>query len=236
MPPKTFTAVCFDMDGVLIQSREVIERAWTSVADSHGIAVSPAFIHEHIHGRPGEYTLAALFADFDPQQRRHIKEQVDAAETVGVCELVPGVAALLARLHEAAVPMALVTSSWPARIEHVLRQHGLENTFDCIISREDVSHGKPAPDCYRLAARQLNRPTTECLVFEDSASGVKAAVGSEALCLGIGADRSLVDHGAAAVFPDFNALPLAAAQECRHVFDSGRLFIAGAGAQRVSRP
>ncbi|WP_263140337.1 HAD family phosphatase [Pseudomonas sp. RIT-PI-AD] len=220
------------MDGVLIQSRELIERAWVSVARSEGIAVSPAFIHEHIHGRPGEYTLQRLFADFDPAQRRRIKRRVDAIEEVGDCSLVPGVAKLIAQLRDGAVPLALVTSSWPARIEHVLRQHELEDTFDCVVSREDVDAGKPAPDCYRLAAQRLDRPPHECLVFEDSLSGVRSAVDSGALCLAIGGDPTLVtDGGAAAVYADFEALPVAQARTSTHAFDGGGLFI-GAHASR----
>ncbi|MDQ0740778.1 HAD family phosphatase [Pseudomonas sp. W4I3] len=207
MTIHTFTAVCFDMDGVLIQSRDVIEHAWSSVARKYGVEISQDFIHEHIHGRPGEYTLDALFPSFDQPTRRIIKEQVDAAEEVAVCSLVPGVATLISHLRERSVPLALVTSSWPARIAYVLNHHRLETAFECIVSREDVSSGKPAPDCYQLAARKLNNPINECLVFEDSVSGVQSAVSSGAICLGIGHDVSLRNHGAKSVYADFNALP-----------------------------
>lgn len=194
------------MDGVLIQSRSVIERAWTSVAHQYGISVDKAFIDEHIHGRPGAYTLDVLFADIDPAQRHHIKQQVDAIEEVSECAMVPGVAHLIKQLRDHNLPMALVTSSWPARIAHVLRQHQLEAVFDCIITRDDVIYGKPAPDAYVLAAQQLHRSPTECLVFEDSVSGVQAAVGSGALCVGIGHDPFLTDYGASTLFPDFEAI------------------------------
>ncbi|AZF53735.1 Putative hydrolase [Pseudomonas sp. R4-34-07] len=207
MMTHTFTAVCFDMDGVLIQSRQVIEHAWTSVAREYGVEISQDFIHEHIHGRPGEYTLHALFPNFNQPTRSIIKKQVDAAEEVAACLLVPGVRELISQLRECSVPLALVTSSWPARIAYVLEQHGLETSFDCRVSREDVSNGKPAPDCYQLAARKLNTPINECLVFEDSVSGVQSAVSSGAWCIGIGSDVSLSNYGAKAVYTDFNTLP-----------------------------
>nr|WP_256659038.1 HAD family phosphatase [Pseudomonas sp. R4-39-08] len=114
---------------------------------------------------------------------------------------------LISQLRERSVPLALVTSSWPARIAYVLEQHGLETSFDCRVSREDVSNGKPAPDCYQLAARKLNTPINECLVFEDSVSGVQSAVSSGAWCIGIGSDVSLSNYGAKAVYTDFNTLP-----------------------------
>lgn len=225
MMAHTFTAVCFDMDGVLIQSREVIEHAWTSVAREYGVEVSQNFIHEHIHGRPGEYTLQALFPNFSQPTRSIIKKQVDAAEEVAVCLLVPGVAKLISKLRERSVPLALVTSSWPARIAYVLDHHGLEATFECIVSREDVSNGKPAPDCYQLAARKLNTPINECLVFEDSVSGVQSAVSSGACCLGISNDFSLSNYGAKAVYTDFNALPIIESLAPTSLFNENGLIL-----------
>lgn len=229
MTARAFTAVCFDMDGVLIQSRSVIERAWTSVAQQYGISVDKAFIDEHIHGRPGAYTLDVLFADIDPAQRHHIKQQVDAIEEISECALVPGVAHLIKQLRDHDLPMALVTSSWPARIAHVLRQHHLEAVFDCIISRDDIIHGKPAPDAYVLAARQLHRVPGECLVFEDSVSGVQAAVGSGALCLGIGNEPALADYGAAATFTDFDALTVSEGTHPTCIFEGHRLVLGALG-------
>lgn len=225
MTQRTFTAVCFDMDGVLIQSREVIERAWTTVARQYGIAVDQAFIREHIHGRPGGHTMQALFGRFDEQQRVAIKKQVDAIEEISTCALVPGVATLIAQLKDASVPLALVTSSWRERVGHVLRQHGLTTVFDVIICRDDVRSGKPAPDAYRLAAAQLQRQSDECLVFEDSVSGVQAAVSSGALCIGIGEDQALSAHGADAVYADFDALPFSLNEAAMHFYDRDGLFV-----------
>jgi HAD superfamily hydrolase (TIGR01509 family) len=235
MTQRTFTAVCFDMDGVLIQSREVIEFAWTTVARHHGIAVDRAFITEHIHGRPGGHTMQALFGQFDEQQRLAIKREVDAIEQVSACSLVPGVATFIARLKDCAVPLALVTSSWRERVEHVLQQHGLASTFDSIICRDDVRSGKPAPDAYRLAAVQLECQSDECLVFEDSVSGVQAAVSSGALCIGIGDDRSLTTHGAAQLCADFFALPVSLTESGTHTYADGGLFIRRHAAQRIAR-
>jgi sugar-phosphatase len=222
------------MDGVLIQSREVIEFAWTTVARHHGITVDQAFITEHIHGRPGGHTMQALFGQFDEHQRVAIKQEVDAIEQVSTCALVPGVATFIARLKECAVPLALVTSSWRERVEHVLQQHGLASTFDSIICRDDVRSGKPAPDAYRLAAAQLERQSDECLVFEDSVSGVQAAVSSGALCIGIGDDPSLTAHGAARLYADFFALPVSLKESGAHAYADGGLQIRRHVAQRMA--
>ncbi|MFJ7798326.1 HAD family hydrolase [Pseudomonas sp. NPDC096950] len=223
------------MDGVLIQSREVIEFAWTTVARHHGVAVDQAFINDHIHGRPGGHTLQALFGQFDEQKRLMIKKEVDAIEQVSTCALVPGVATFIAQLKEYAVPLALVTSSWRARVDNVLQQHDLISTFDSIICRDDVRSGKPAPDAYRLAAAQLERQSDECLVFEDSVSGVRAAVSSGALCIGIGDDHTLTAHGAAQLHADFTVLPVSLTELGEHAYADGGLFISGRVAQRFAR-
>lgn len=223
------------MDGVLIQSREVIEHAWTTVAREYGISVDQAFIDEHIHGRPGGHTLRTLFAEFDEAQQVAIKREVDAIEQVTNCALVPGVATLIARLREHAVPLALVTSSWRARVGHVLQQHDLMSAFDSIICRDDVRSGKPAPDPYRLAAAQLGRQSDECLVFEDSVSGVQSAVSSGALCIGICDDPTLTAHGAAGVYADFTRLALRLDGRGAHGYADGALFINTHPTQRFAR-
>ncbi|MGE8147350.1 HAD family hydrolase [Pseudomonas frederiksbergensis] len=223
------------MDGVLIQSREVIEFAWTTVARHHGVAVDQAFINDHIHGRPGGHTLQALFGQFDEQKRLMIKQEVDAIEQVSTCALVPGVATFIARLKACAVPLALVTSSWRARVDNVLQQHDLTSAFDSIICRDDVRRGKPAPDAYRLAAAQLERQSDECLVFEDSVSGVRAAVSSGALCIGIGDDQTLTAHGAEQMHEDFTVLPVSLTELGAHAYADGGLFISGRVAQRFAR-
>ncbi|MCW3478447.1 HAD family hydrolase [Neisseriaceae bacterium JH1-16] len=139
---------------------------------------------------------------------------------------------VLAMLQYAYVPLALVTSSWPQRIAIVLRQHGLDGVFDAIVCRDDVALGKPAPGCYRLAAERLGVDIASCLVFEDSPSGVQAAVQSGAGCVGIGDDTSLQRHGAMALYRDFHALHPRLAATPGHTFDSGAL----AGALTLAEP
>ncbi|MBG6361321.1 HAD family phosphatase, partial [Pseudomonas aeruginosa] len=163
------------MDGVLISSREAIAAAWSRVAGEQGVALGPDCLRDHVHGRPGGYTLDYLFGHLPMERRRILKQRVDALEEGADCPLLPGVAAVIRQLRWLDVPLALVTSSWPARIDHVLRQHDLQAAFRTLVSRDDVVHGKPAPDGYRLAAARLGVAPSRCLVFEDSLSGVQAA-------------------------------------------------------------
>lgn len=185
-------AVMFDMDGTLIDSKKLIESAWVSTAKKYAVEVNSAFIEQHIHGREGSYTLNKLFEHFSPEQRQVIKQEVDNIEETALVNLIFGAKALLIMLRNYGLRTALVTASWPARIQHVFEQHHLHEMFDVVISRDDVQQGKPAPDGYLLAAEYLQCDITRCLVFEDSSSGIEAAISSGARCVVLG--RTQNDH------------------------------------------
>jgi beta-phosphoglucomutase len=84
--------------------------------------------------------------------------------------------ALLQEARRANCLLGLATMSYCAQVQRVLKILELENTFDFVASREDVEHGKPDPEIYNLVASQLSVPAEECLVIEDSPSGVEAAL------------------------------------------------------------
>ncbi len=204
----------FDMDGVLIQSREVIERAWIRVARDYGLTLSAVDIDRHIHGRPGSHTLDVLFGSLPEGERRVVRQRVDSMEETADCDLTAGVEVLLDELKGAGVPAALVTSSWPARIAHVLRQHRLTWAFQTIVHRDDVTSGKPSGECYLLAASRLGVPSAWCIAFEDSESGVMAALRSGARCIGIGEDAGMTAAGACMIRPSFAGLCLQDLRGC----------------------
>jgi beta-phosphoglucomutase len=84
--------------------------------------------------------------------------------------------ALLQEARNANCLLGLATMSYCAQVQYVLRILELQNTFDFIASRDDVEHGKPDPEIYNLVATELSVPVEECLVIEDSPSGVRAAL------------------------------------------------------------
>ncbi len=204
MMDKHLKAVLFDMDGVLIESRSLIERAWMSVAAKYDVTVTDDFVRDHIHGRPGNYTRDALFHEFSSSERLAMKAEVDALEEAAFSPMLPGVDAFLRRLNTLGVPIGLVTSSWRQRIVNVIEMHGLHDVFGVIVDRDDVLKGKPDPQGYRDAASRLSFSAQECLIFEDSVSGIKAGVASGAVCLGVGEGGELQEAGAAATFNDFD--------------------------------
>ena len=203
-------AVLFDLDGVIIESREVIEEAWRAAALHHtGTRLSEEDIHEHVHGRPGSHTVATLFPDHTPPQRKEIWAHVDRIEETAQYRAVPGVRDFIAWLGTTGVPVGLVTSSWAEKIEHVIGLFDLDRVFATVVSRDDVANGKPHPEPYRSGCARLGVDPASTLVFEDALSGVRSSVAAGSRCIGIGGDE-LVRAGAVASVPDFTHLPRSA--------------------------
>ena len=111
------------------------------------------------------------------------------------------------------IPTALVTSGEQWKVNEVIHQLGIDGMFTAQVTAGDIQRGKPHPECYLLAAQYLQKPPEQCIVFEDSISGVKAAVASGALCIGIGLSSmtpSLLQAGARYVVLDFTSISLLA--------------------------
>lgn len=79
----------------------------------------------------------------------------------------------------------LATMSYCAQVQRVLAILDLSGEFDFVASRDDVKHGKPDPEIYRLVSTELGIPPQECLVIEDSPSGVKAALAAGMWCIAV---------------------------------------------------
>ncbi|TMQ08166.1 MAG: HAD family phosphatase [Deltaproteobacteria bacterium] len=198
----TISAVLFDMDGVLVDSKAVIERAWREAAQLCGRRITEEDIHNHIHGQPGPHTIRALFSDLSRSDQQKIQAHVIHVENTADYEPIPGVARTIARLRAAEITVGLVTSGWRYKIDRVIELLQAQWCFSVIVERDDVSRGKPHPDPYLLAAERLGIPASRTVVFEDTSSGVTSAVSAGAYCVGIGGE-DLMRSGAQITIPDF---------------------------------
>lgn len=125
----------------------------------------------------------------------------------------PGAHRLLWHLHKHNVPVALATSTSRATFGAKMAGHGdLQSIFTCVSCGDEVTNGKPAPDCFREAAAKLGLEPSECLAIEDAPAGVESAV---AAGLRVAVVPSLRDHQA---YP--KPLPDAAAGACSKVMST----------------
>lgn len=202
---EKIAAVLFDMDGVLIDSRAVIEQGWREAAQLYGRRITPEDIVKHIHGQPGPHTIRTLFHDLPLSDQAKVQAHIIHVENTADCEPIPGVAQLIASLGAAGIPVGIVTSGWRLKIDRVIALLQAEPYISVIVERDDVARGKPYPDPYLLAAERLGIPAGRTVVFEDAKSGVTSAVAAGAYCVGIG-DEDLVPLGAKFVVPDFRGM------------------------------
>lgn len=203
----TVSGVLFDMDGVLIDSKAVIERAWREAAQLWGRWITDDEIQNHIHGQPGPHTIHALFSDLPRSAQEKIQAHVIHVENTADYEPIPGVAQIIAHLHAAEITVGLVTSGWQYKINRVLELLEAQSCFSVIVQRDDVTRGKPHPDPYLLAAERLGIPAFRTVVFEDAISGVTSAVSAGAYCIGIGGE-DLLRSGASITIPNFSGVEL----------------------------
>jgi sugar-phosphatase len=169
-PGKSFTALLFDMDGTLLTSVAVAERVWGHWARRHGL--DPVTFLPTIHGVRAVETIARLaLPNVDAKREAEAITQAEIADMDGV-EAIAGAAEFLKSLPPDR--WAIVTSA-PRRLAlRRLEAAGLPMP-DVLVTAEDVANGKPAPDCFLLAAGRLGHSASDCVVFEDAVAGVRAA-------------------------------------------------------------
>jgi mannitol-1-/sugar-/sorbitol-6-phosphatase len=160
------TAILSDLDGVLVDSHASIMRAWRWWGAQHG--VESAAIEGVQHGRPSGEVIAALTPGLDADAESRAIDLRQADDTDGVIAL-PGARELFAGTD----PLAVVTSCTVPLATARLRAAGLP-VPEVLVTPERLSRGKPDPEGYLLAARELGFEPADCVVFEDAPAGVDA--------------------------------------------------------------
>jgi sugar-phosphatase len=175
---KKFAAFLFDMDGTLLNSTAAAERVWSAWAARHGLDVA-AFLPT-MHGRRAIETVRRLaLPGVDPQREADQITRDEIADVAGI-EALPGAAAFLHALPTKR--WAIVTSSPRVLALRRIEAAGIPVPAT-LVTAEDVAHGKPAPDCFRLGAERLGVDPSDCLVFEDATPGIQAGEAAGATVL-----------------------------------------------------
>jgi mannitol-1-/sugar-/sorbitol-6-phosphatase len=160
--------ILFDMDGILISSLGSVERSWTKWANMRDL--DPAHVLGMIHGRRAIESVAMLRPDLDPARELNLIEDIELADGEGIMVL-PGVKEIMAVLPEDR--WTVVTSATERLARMRLAGAGFK-VPQRLVTAETVNEGKPNPAPYLAGAALLGFDPGECVVFEDSASGVAA--------------------------------------------------------------
>lgn len=202
-------ALLFDLDGTISETDSIHHPAWAEILSPRGYEVDWAFYQENISGRLNPEIVAEFMPDLSEEEGREIVEakEADFRRRVGELVALPGLREFIERGKDAGMAVALVTNAPKLNALAVLEALGLSNVFDPVILAEDAGAGKPEPAPYLLALEKLGLASGEATAFEDSSSGIKAAVAAGISTVGIASThdpQTLANAGAFTVARDFS--------------------------------
>ncbi len=176
--PSSFSAIIFDLDGILADSEPCWDKIDAALLAEYGVT----YLGEHHREVLGiNYRLAIEFyqrtfgiaASAEAMMRR--RGEIATEFFAEKIDLFPSARDTLETLKEAGLKLAVGTSSVGSSARPFLQRHNIAKFFDTVVTGEEVEHGKPAPDIYLRVAEKMGVAPDRCLVVEDSLSGIASA-------------------------------------------------------------
>ena len=168
----------FDMDGTLFDTEKIYRQMWLETAPEFGEEPNPDFpaaISGTNMGAASERVIKKFYPNIDAAAYlARVLELVEANREKNL-ELMTGVVEILDFFRDNGVKMAVASSAPVEVIEKNLERANLRGHFEILVGGDMVTHGKPAPDIFLLAAEKLNLAANDCYIFEDSLNGVRSA-------------------------------------------------------------
>lgn len=169
----------FDMDGTLIDTEKLYVRFWKQSAADFGYTMTDEIVFgiRSLARKFAEKKLKGILGEDFPyvDVREHRTELLDAYIEEHGIELKSGAREFLEYLRKKEIRIAVATATARAKTEKYLEKIGIAEYFDAIACGDMVENGKPEPDIYLLAAKELGLAPEECAAFEDSPNGVRSA-------------------------------------------------------------
>ena len=200
-------ALLLDLDGTMLDTDRIHCAVFADLMAPFGITVDEAHYRARIHGRLNADYFAETIPDHpDPAGLSEDKEAEFRRRLPRPYPAMPGVGAMLDRASAEGWACAVVTNAPPDNADVMLRAIGLRHHFEVVISGEECPRGKPHPDPYLAALDRLGVAATDALAFEDSPSGLAAAVAAGIPVVGVTSTlpaSELLALGAVATITDF---------------------------------
>jgi beta-phosphoglucomutase len=171
-------AFIFDMDGTLVDNMGFHNQTWVDLLAAEGIRMGIEEFNRRTAGKTTSEILRLFFSNLDDAGISNLAERKETIYRAAYRPHIKPIAGLQQFLQETSqlgVRSALATSASMQNIDFALDGIGARSFFDVIVSVEDVTHSKPDPEMFLMAARRLETYPEQCLVFEDSFAGLEAA-------------------------------------------------------------
>ncbi len=177
----------FDLDGVLVDTVPVHFSAWSRMFKEYGYEFGKREYRSLVDGRPRFEGARAVMVNHSEQEIREAADKKNDyyVEVIdrGEFQVFDASVALVRKSLANGYGLAAASSS--ANVRTVLEKAGLLDAFSVVIGGDDVENGKPSPDIFLAAAKGLGLAVEECIVIEDSSSGVQAAKNGGFYCVGL---------------------------------------------------
>ncbi len=182
------SAVAFDLDGLLVNTEELYTEVGHTLLSRRGKQFTRS-LKNAMTGLPGPKAFEVMI---ETAQLTETAEELSAESAIIFADILParvralsGVGELLDFLDHQRFPRCVATSSSRRFALEVLELVGIAARFDFVITAEDVTHGKPAPDIYLSAASRMQVAPANMLVLEDSHHGTRAGIASGACTVAV---------------------------------------------------
>jgi HAD superfamily hydrolase (TIGR01509 family) len=181
-------AYLFDLDGTLAASEVLKARALAQACASYGVEANH-LIYADVMGQDWltvtghffkQYGLSPIFDEFNDRFRGFYLDLIETGVSA-----TQGAAQFIFDARNNGIKVGVVSSAATWMVHKVLSKLDLQNSFDLVITREDVTRHKPDPEAYLLALSRLRMNANVALVFEDSSAGLKAAMAAGFRCIAV---------------------------------------------------
>jgi beta-phosphoglucomutase-like phosphatase (HAD superfamily) len=187
-----WSAVIFDMDGLMIDSEPIALEVWRDLVAEYDRELTDELYRQVIGEEPLFGVQVIRTALKLPLGEQELLDEYWRRRILVMCKKVgpaPGLIELLELLHGCSVQLGLASNSPCGYVEAVSKALGIFHYFNCIRSSEDVPRGKPAPDIYTSALDCMQVAGSEALALEDSPAGIAAAKAAGLTCFAVPNDE-----------------------------------------------
>jgi HAD superfamily hydrolase (TIGR01509 family) len=178
---KSFRALIFDLDGVIIDTEPKHKEAKRTAFSRYGLDV-PESLYDDFRGRSDQDMAQHVVKEYGPADLAwgdvvDLKHQVFSSLEHTI-EPVPGAIDFIRAARARFEKMAVATSATEKNQLYAFERFGLAPFFDAVVNAKDITHTKPHPEVFAAAVARLGVPAEDCLVIEDSRNGIVAAKGA----------------------------------------------------------
>ncbi|MFC2124233.1 HAD family hydrolase [Bacteroidota bacterium] len=205
--------VIFDLDGVIFDNNQYHKKAWSEFCNRNGIFLSQQTLENNVFGNTNKDVLEFLFrrkfTNHEIDDLAEVKEEIYRDLIGPHVKPLDGLIPLLEELKNNEIPTGIATSAPKSNIDFLDEKVKFTRFFHSIIDDKGVENGKPHPDIYLKCFKELDVEPQNCLVFEDSFSGVRSAVKAGGKVVGVTTTHDASEfEGVEMAIPDFTEMKL----------------------------